>query len=472
MRRRKSESGQTVRSFEKGFLSADCNTYGEDSSVEDIGHLPIYSPSIQRGGCDYVFDKPVLLYSHENIRNSYTMLTDTLNIFTTLLLHAAASKKGVATSSVGNEDRDGVGDVMLLNLDGLKKNPLFNDQLNQFFTPHLLLLKNIIKAQDLIPLSNNPSLSPRLCFKQLLLPPRPLLPLTRHEYAHILLSTNLTSSSGKIARATKDAASSGVEKGEGVEYCRSHLPPSPIYQQLNLRLRHTLREGEERPREEIKVLLLLRRHNATSLPRSSPQYYQQRTIGNEGEVVHALQSLVSSMRLVRLVVQDAQLLSYEDLLSEMRSTSLLIALHSASMVAATLYLPIGTKHCCAVLELSPLVSPFAKTYRGYGHLARHLGVLYDQMDLPIVNEESGMIGVGLRDNNVVSSDFGGGKRVAGKGSRNRVAGRLRPMNGTVNSTLVPVDMLVKKTQKLLMQLVEDKNTSCVLPEIAKASISW
>lgn len=116
MRRRKVD-GHSVRSWERGFLSADCG----DMAPDDIGYIPLYKPDIERredAVCDYVFSEPVLAYSHENVRNFGAVTNDYFNVLNMLALAGA--------SHISR-------DVSFFNFDGLRKGKNFNDQTNQFF---------------------------------------------------------------------------------------------------------------------------------------------------------------------------------------------------------------------------------------------------------------------------------------------------------------------------------------------------
>ena len=116
MRRRKVD-GHSVRSWERGFLSADCG----DMAPDDIGYIPLYKPDIERredAVCDYVFSEPVLAYSHENVRNFGAVTNDYFNVLNMLALGGG--------SHISR-------DVSFFNFDGLRKGKNFNDQTNQFF---------------------------------------------------------------------------------------------------------------------------------------------------------------------------------------------------------------------------------------------------------------------------------------------------------------------------------------------------
>ncbi|KAJ1390715.1 hypothetical protein B484DRAFT_439696, partial [Ochromonadaceae sp. CCMP2298] len=73
MRRRKADAKHpATRSWERGFISADCG----DMAPDDIGYLSLYKPDIEgreQAICDYVFNETVLAYSHENARSYSAM---------------------------------------------------------------------------------------------------------------------------------------------------------------------------------------------------------------------------------------------------------------------------------------------------------------------------------------------------------------------------------------------------------------
>lgn len=117
VRKRKTEAG-TTRSWERGFLRADCGYMG----AEDIGYSSLYLPDIegQNGAiCNYVFNETVLVYSHDNIRNFGLMVSDYLSVWSMMWL-----------SGLSHESKD----ITLLNIDNMKRGAkYFADQPNQFF---------------------------------------------------------------------------------------------------------------------------------------------------------------------------------------------------------------------------------------------------------------------------------------------------------------------------------------------------
>jgi hypothetical protein len=119
MRKKRNHENSFSRSWERGFLSADCGSFGKD----DIGYFPLYKPDIEGSDdaiCDYVFNETVIMYSHDNIRNFGSMFTDYMNIWVLMWLN------GVSQQSK---------DITLFNIDNVnRKGKYFNDQVNnQYF---------------------------------------------------------------------------------------------------------------------------------------------------------------------------------------------------------------------------------------------------------------------------------------------------------------------------------------------------
>lgn len=115
--RKKKVDGHLTRSWERGFLSADCG----DLAPDDINYLQLYKPDIEgreEARCDFAFHEPVLAYSHENARNFGQVSSDYLNVW------AMLSVAGISHISK---------DVTFLNIDGIRRGKYFGDQLNQYF---------------------------------------------------------------------------------------------------------------------------------------------------------------------------------------------------------------------------------------------------------------------------------------------------------------------------------------------------
>ena len=113
------------REFEVGLISTSCGA----SAPETITGLPLYVPDIANQFCDFVFDEPVLLVSHDgSSMQSGKALRDAYAVYTALLL------AGYGTISHAKK-------VTLLNIQGLlvpitskRQNTIVNDR-NEWSKP-------------------------------------------------------------------------------------------------------------------------------------------------------------------------------------------------------------------------------------------------------------------------------------------------------------------------------------------------
>ena len=156
--RKRKQDGVMTRSWERGFISADCGYAG----LDDIGYSLLYKPDIEEretAVCDYVFNETVVVYSHENIRNFAQMVTDYLNIWSMLWV------SGLSADSK---------DVTFLTIDAMglvKKGKYTADTTNMFFKNYEVSFRRIVRALDFI--EPRPA---KVCFKKLVMPPRHTLP--------------------------------------------------------------------------------------------------------------------------------------------------------------------------------------------------------------------------------------------------------------------------------------------------------
>jgi hypothetical protein len=107
-----------MRVFERGFLSADCG----DMAPDDIGYYQLYKPDIEgrdAAVCDYVFNEPVILYSHDNVGNYESMFSDYMNIWIMMWV--------TGTHNITKN-------ITFINMDNMRRHgKFFGDYLNQFF---------------------------------------------------------------------------------------------------------------------------------------------------------------------------------------------------------------------------------------------------------------------------------------------------------------------------------------------------
>lgn len=156
MRRVTKQDGTISRQWERGFLSADCGFEGKD----DIGYLQVYKPDIDGSSdaiCDYVFNETVLAYSHSNIKSMGHFVSDYLNVWSTLWL---------------SDNTQNTRDISFLNIDAMRTGRCYDDQPNQYFKHYDQAFRRVLKGADF-------GASSTVCFKRLIMQPRPQIPFVR-----------------------------------------------------------------------------------------------------------------------------------------------------------------------------------------------------------------------------------------------------------------------------------------------------
>ena len=114
--RTRQQGANSVRLWERGVIATDCG----DGAQDDIGYFSQYKPDIEGSSdatCDIVFNRTVLAYSHENIKHLGHTMNDLLNIWSMLWVSNNLYKSS---------------DIVFLNIDGFRKNKIYEDQLFQF----------------------------------------------------------------------------------------------------------------------------------------------------------------------------------------------------------------------------------------------------------------------------------------------------------------------------------------------------
>lgn len=452
MRKRKQPDGHIGRSWERGFLAADCGEMAPD----DIGYLPLYKPDIEgreSAICDYVFNETVIMYSHENIRNFGMMITDYLNVWSLLWL-----------SGHGRTSRD----VSLLHIDGIKRGRYSGDLTNQFFRTYNVSFRRIIRAVDFtdkLPSSSSSSSSssgrhapsgPKVCFKRLIVQPRPVLQF----------------------------------HWDGIDDPSCPIPGiSALFQRWNLQVRNNYgllgataaatvgapsgpdggtmsRSSSENSNNILQVLLIVRslRSSAdgaavtTSVTATAQHHLYARLFRNQEEIVKQLQAFLPTLTLptgttTRLVVQDLATLTFDDQVRLLSESSVVVGMHGAG-IASTVHMPIGTALCCGVVEIFPTVASAAaeaaaatvmstNSGRGYAHLARKLGHVYERVDLP---STATTLPTGLLSSPSSSSSSLDAPAVA-YGSE------------------VPVARLLESVGRVIRRITDGGEASCLLPEV-------
>jgi hypothetical protein len=262
----------------------------------------MYGPVINSSSatCDYTFTNPVLLYSHDEVHNLGHTISDFMNVFAMLWL-----------SGLGPHAHS----VSFFNVDAIREGAAYKDETTAFFKHYELSFKEILKASQFGP-------NAKLCFKQLVFMPRPLLLFTWD--------------------------------GWWQDMKCSYVGPSSLFQRWNLQIRNSygLLVNNNRPMDrtnespsKLRVLLIVRK--AKKDGGADPKYVS-RVFSNEVEIKSALQTLPN----IELLSVDLETLTFEAQVKLIGEVGLVIGMHGAG-ITHTMHMAIGTPNCCGVIEIFP-----------------------------------------------------------------------------------------------------------------------
>ena len=332
------------RTFDKGFLSVDCDAAGK-ASTKDSSYFPfphLYSSRISSDTCDYVINGTVLLYSHDDIRNLGHMMNDIMNVWVMLWLDQGRARQASLTP--------------FLNIDSFKLGHNFQDEPNAFFETYFRNFGAFIKG------SSFPSKS-TVCIERVLIQPIPPMFFVWTSWFKDLPCT--------------------------------FLGPSSAYQRWNMHVRHSyglLEPSSLVTNNRIQVFLVVRNEtrNLWGASRTSRNFIEYETLHN------GLKSLLqedSSLSLaaggppISFLAVDLSRYTFQQQLVLLSESSIIIGMHGAGLASA-MHMSIGTKYCCGAIEIFPR-GEFTPI-RGHGNMLRKMGFLYDRLDLPeVVSKPTG-----------------------------------------------------------------------------------
>lgn len=351
--RKRKQDGSITRSWERGFLAADCGDMGKD----DIGYLPLYKPDIEREHgedprCDFVFNETVLAYSHENIRNFGQIVSDYLNVWSMVWI-----------AGISQEMRD----ISFLNIDSIRKGKFFNDVPNHFFKTYDVAFRRIIKAADFA------ETGARVCFKRLLMQPRPALKFTYDGGAQDELKCSDLGPSSLFQRWNLQVRNFyGLLPGGGSSSSSNNNPIS-----------NNLFSVADLPTNRRTQVLLVVRSDRPGVT----EHITSRLFSNTDDIVNALlqyikassSSSVASTTFgnIELVVSDIVKLTFEEQVRLIANSSVIIGMHGSG-IANSIHMPVGTTHCCGVIEIFP--GEF-QSIKGYGGTVRRMGHVYERLEI-------------------------------------------------------------------------------------------
>jgi hypothetical protein len=268
----------------------------------------------------------VVVYGHDNIKNLGHSLSDFMNVWLMLWL-----------SNLGDKMKG----VTFLNADAIRMGHNYYDDLGKFGRHYELAFREVLK------LSHFPT-DAKLCVKQLLFMPRPLVLFTWD--------------------------------GWWQDMPCSFLGPSSLFQRWNINIRQNYRllphsnnsmipiSAQNQGSDAIKILLLERRASS-SIPQQS-----SRVLSNAGDALEALRKIEG----VGVTFLDLSSLSFEEQIRKVHENDVIVGIHGAG-IASAMHMRIGEKNCCGVLEIFPRGEFFP--IRGYGNMARRMGLRYRRVEL-------------------------------------------------------------------------------------------
>jgi hypothetical protein len=209
----------------------------------------------------------------------------------------------------------------------------YYDEPNQYFTHYETAFKRILKGVQF-------GESSKVCFKNLIIQPRPLILFTWDGWWQDMKCT--------------------------------FNGPSSLFQRWNLQIRqnYDLLRPEAMPTNERRQILISLR----KLTGGSSETYSSRIFSNPDEMAKQL-SLIPN---TKVVVQDLGNLTFPEQIKLIGSSSVIVGMHGAG-ISSAMHMAVGTKYCCGVVEIFP--DGEFKTIKGYGNMARRMGHIYERFQL-------------------------------------------------------------------------------------------
>ena len=308
------------RSFERGFLSASCGY----EAPESIG-INIYYPDITEQQCDYVFNETTLVYSHANIHRATSVLRDYWTVFSMLLLADVATGREIKSISLLNIDSLVRGEATHFNED-------MDDASKHFFYQYHTMFRRVMKATDFDDDST-------ACFRKLIWLSRP----SDMHRDYLGLGRKRPSSSGSGSGRSK------VTLDE--DTCSLPERGSTIFHRWSLYSRKALGFLGSSDRSKVYQVTKKTMHVLfdTGEMRSSSKDTLQRYATAEDLAAAVMRRRPSW--LVSVVDLPASS-SIRDLMEVFSNVSLIVTGKGAESLIGAAYMPVGTRYCCGVIELT------------------------------------------------------------------------------------------------------------------------
>lgn len=309
----------------KVVISTDCNSYDDNLFTWN----EIYSSRLSNNQtCDLVLNETVILVSHEHIYNLAHTMDDIMNHWLVLWL------EGIAQYS---------SQISLLNIDGLRSTHNFNDtSSSSFFDIYKRNFRHIHRGREFE--------SKTVCIKELLAPPRPPKMFV-------------------------------FESWEADLPC-SFVGPSTLYQRWNIQVRNSFQLQLLKPIDmqvSFQILLIIRN---TTFNNWQGQRTSRNFLNTE-EIITSTKSFLKSLETsldmsIKIIPIDLSNLLFAEQVRLVSESNMLLGMHGAG-ISLSLLMRIGEANCCGLLELFP--EGEHKRIRGFGNMARKMGLVYDRLDI-------------------------------------------------------------------------------------------
>ena len=283
-------------------------------------------------------------------------------------------------------------DVTFLNIDSFRMQPFFGDQPNEYFSHYKNTFKRIVKAIDFG--------SKKVCFKHLIMPSKPEILFTMDGWRHDLRCANIGPSS------LYQRWNLQMRKDRGL------LIPDTIHTQnvfTILLIKRASRIGSRVRTSSSKVSKIIPITIPTIMPvdRDSTPDNSPSALGisNSEEITTMLGIMLKDIAAknenrglrFEIIQQDFDILSFDEQVLLVGKSSIIVGMHGTG-IALSMHMPVGTKYCCGVIEIFPVIrekdnrgtldSPHAtlsstlKNTKGHSNMAKRMGLKYTRVDLP------------------------------------------------------------------------------------------
>ena len=347
-----------TRTFNKGFIQIYGTKNYNDTTTNNnikiplvIDGIDIINSKLNPDSCHETLNEPIIMMSHDDPYNFGHHLNDVFMVHAMILMSNHNSKESV-----------------FFNVDGIRPGGPAGRGHRTFYgkpdEPGLfdLYYQKIfkMKKKGAVYMKN----ATKICAKELMIQPFPGLSFVWENWA-----------------AQDSCAISNLKKNQ----------PSGIYQTLNLRIRNSITNNQNKDNnnnnndikklampstEHIQVLLITRKSKDNSM-------------NAKARVFIDVESMVKQLRefewnghdgnnnkdnkKIKVITQDFGKISFEDQIRLIHSSHIIMGVHGAAM-AHGVHMAIGAPNCCAMIELFP-PKRFAEIW-GYGNIVRHTGGHY------------------------------------------------------------------------------------------------